>query len=358
MSENDARWMGMALVEARRGIGLTAPNPPVGAVVVADGEVVLGTGWHRRAGSAHAEVEALQAAIAAHGSAAVRGSTLYVTLEPCSTHGRTPPCCEAIVAAGIARVVYAVTDPSPAHAGRADQWLGKAGIEVVRSVGGKDGEALLRPFAKRVTTGIPWVITKLAVSLDGRITRPTGEPRWLSSPEAREDAHRLRAEVDAIVVGAETVRADDPALTIRGAAASERPGKPQPWRVVVTRSGRLPSGARVLTDAHRDRTLVVAGSESLASMLQDLGARGCNAVLVEGGGELVGEFVASGLADEAVVYVAPIWCGAGTRPATGSAVLDAARRLEELTVTRLGPDVRFRGLWRSGGAEDGGAVMA
>lgn len=210
----DEKWMGCALEEARKGVGRTAPNPPVGCVLVT-GEEYIGSGWHRAAGRPHAEREAIADALARQGADALRGSTAYVTLEPCSTYGRTPPCTAGLIEAGVARVVYAVADPNPVHAGAADAVLEKAGIEVTSGVLEAEATKLLRPFLKVQTTGLPWVIWKSAMSLDGRITRPPGEPQWLTCENSRLDVQKLRAEVDGILTGGETVRNDKPALTIR-----------------------------------------------------------------------------------------------------------------------------------------------
>ena len=196
VEDEDTRWMGQAVREAARGVGYTSPNPPVGAVIVSGGSVV-GRGYHRAAGSPHAEVEAIRDA----GAGRCRGATIYVTLEPCSTHGRTPPCCEAIRAAGIARVVYGSTDPNPLHAGAAGAIMRAAEIEVTAGVALPETDPLIEAFTKRVTSGLPWVVAKIGQSLDGRITRPPGESRWLTGLAAREDAHFLRGRSDAIVVG-------------------------------------------------------------------------------------------------------------------------------------------------------------
>ncbi|MFN0127910.1 MAG: bifunctional diaminohydroxyphosphoribosylaminopyrimidine deaminase/5-amino-6-(5-phosphoribosylamino)uracil reductase RibD [Verrucomicrobiales bacterium] len=306
----DHRFMAMALREARKGVGLTSPNPPVGALVVSAAGEILGKGWHRRAGGPHAEVVAIRAA---GGSAACRGATLYVTLEPCSTHGRTPPCVEAVIEAGISRVVWAVDDPNPSHAGRARNELAAHGIQVASGVLADQAAALLAPWRKFITTGRPWVIAKAGISLDGKLTRPRGEGQWITSERAREDACRLRWRVDAIMVGAETVRKDNPSLTLR----VPRPGKLQPWRVVLTKSGRLPADARLFTDDHRDRTLVV-GHQPLAETLVDLAARDVVTVLIEGGGALLAQAFSQQLVDEAVFYLAPLLCG------TGRPVIDPA----------------------------------
>jgi len=337
---DDARWMQAALTEAEHGVGLTSPNPPVGAAVVKDGRL-LGSGYHRITGGPHAEIVALQAAISSHGKDTVKGATLYITLEPCSTHGRTPPCCDAIIEAGIARVVYGSTDPNPAHTGRADSLLAGAGITVLSGACPDGAARLIRPFSKRVRTGLPWVIIKAGTSWDGKITRPTGEPQWLTSEDAREDAHRLRATADAIIVGAETVRLDNPSLTIRGAA--HRTGKPQPWRVVLTRSNELPENVRLLTDEHRERTLVFQ-NRPLIEVLQKLAGHGCNTVLVEGGGEILGQFFKNSLADEIVLYLAPLWCGNGTKPTSGSSPLPASVSLTEVDVRKIGDNVRLHAI--------------
>ncbi len=325
-STPDETFMALALREARKGVGLTSPNPPVGAVVVRGGEV-LGKGWHRRAGEPHAEREAIAAA---GGTAAVHGATLYVTLEPCSTHGRTPPCVEAIVEGGFSRVVWAVDDPNPAHAGRAAALLAAAGIAVTRGVRETEGAALLAPWAKAITTGLPWVIAKAGLSLDGKITRPRGEGQWLTSEAARADAMALRRRADAILVGAETVRRDDPALTLR----PPRPGKEPPWRVVLTRSGRLPETARLFTDEHRDRTLVFR-KQGLEPVLRDLAQRGVVTVLIEGGGTILAQAFAAGLVDEVCFYFAPLLCG------TGRPVIDPAYFAGGSVVL---PDVKWRSI--------------
>ena len=220
-------WMRLALREARRGVGRTSPNPAVGAAIVSAQGRLLAKGWHRGAGSPHAEIEAIRR-LARPGLA--RGATLFVTLEPCSTHGRTPPCVDAIIAAGFARVVVAATDPNPAHAGRGLQLLAAAGIEVIPGVLAAEATALNRAFNKWIVTGLPFVIAKCALSVAGRITRLPSEGPWLTSERSRADVHRLRAQVDAILIGAGTLRADNPRLTVRGVRGMR--GARQPWRVI------------------------------------------------------------------------------------------------------------------------------
>jgi len=298
---DDEKFMRAALREAKKGLGHTSPNPAVGAVVVRGGRIVA-RGWHHRAGEPHAEIEAIRALKRPEQA---RGTTLYVTLEPCSTHGRTPPCCDAIRELGFGRVVIGTVDPNPKHQGHGLTILAKAGIEVTTGVLTNECEALNRPFNKWIATGLPWVIAKAGMSVDGRLTRPPGEGQWLTSEASRADAMRLRSQVDAILVGGETVRADNPRLSIRGVAGFE--GK-QPWRIVVTRSGNLPTEAHVFTDEQRGRTLVFKG-KSLADVLRELGTRQINSVLIEGGGTVLGEAFDQRLVDEVHFYVAPLLCG-------------------------------------------------
>src|SRR5215210_6610852 len=224
--------MELAVREARRGVGHTSPNPAVGALIVSPRGRVLARGWHRQAGLPHAEIEAFRAL---RNPASTRGATLYVTLEPCSTHGRTPPCTEAIIRAGFARVVIGTLDPNPAHAGRGVGILQNRGIETVAGVLEECCRKLNTAFNKWIVTRLPLVVAKAGMSLDGRITRPPHEGQWLTSKASRADAHELRARVDAILVGGETLRTDNPRLTVR-----DVPGAKQPWRVILSRSGNLP----------------------------------------------------------------------------------------------------------------------
>lgn len=332
--------MELAIAEARNGVGRTAPNPPVGAVIVKDG-VVLGRGWHRKAGCPHAEREAIADAVAKRGREALRGATAYVTLEPCSTHGRTPPCTEGLIEAGIRRVVYACTDPNPAHAGRADAMLREHGIEVLSGVLAGDAEVVLRPFFKVQRSGLPWVIWKSAMSLDGRLTRPPGEGQWLSSAASRADVQRLRSEADAMLTSGETVRRDNPQLTIRDAVLLE--GRDQPWRVVVTQDvASLPGEAAVMSDAWKHRTLVRGGHAPLEEMLRGLvREQGVLSVLVESGGRFAARLAEAGLIDEVVLYLAPMLCG-GPVSALAGAGVDLA--LQGAQFEKIGNDVRLRAL--------------
>lgn len=337
----DEHWMQLALAEARKGVGKTAPNPPVGAVVVKDG-VLLGSGWHRAAGRPHAEREALADAFQKHGHEAVKGSTAYVTLEPCSTHGRTPPCTAGLIEAGVKRVVYACVDRNPDHAGRADEILTSAGIEVHSGVLKEESEKILRPFFKVRETGLPWVIWKTAMSLDGRLTRPPGEGQWLTGEAARADVQELRSTVDAILTSGETVRRDKPALTIRVPELLE--GRDQPWRVVFSdHPETLPTDAPLFTDAWSHRTLVHSGSD-LKDVLRKLAAeQGVLSCMTEAGGRFSAALFEAGLVDEVVVYYAPMLCG-GPAPALAGSGFNEALRLNETEFTRFGDDIRFRGV--------------
>ncbi len=360
MADDDTLWMDVALAEAAKGLGLTAPNPPVGAVVVRDG-VELGRGWHHRAGLPHAEREALAAAAARHGPDALRGATLYVTLEPCSTRGRTPPCTEAIVSAGLARVVYGATDPNPAHAGQAAPVLQAAGIEVAVGCRETQCRRLLRGFARAVALRRPWVIAKTAQSLDGRITRPPGEGQWLSSDASRADVQVLRSTVDAILTSGETLRRDDPSLTLR---IPHPHGDKDPLRrIVVTASGNLPPAAKVFTDPHAARTLVarigpggrppglpdavgflaVAGWPELLAHLVGLGV---HRLLVEAGGRLLRSLQDARLVDEWISYVCPVLVGGGSTALGGpdSPPPPFSVRLAEVECTPIGTDLRVRGV--------------
>lgn len=332
----DAVWMALALEEAAKGVGLTSPNPSVGAVIVRGGEV-LGKGYHRVAGGPHAEVEALRTA--RERGAEVVGATIYVTLEPCSTVGRTPACTDAIWQSGIGRVVYASRDPNPQHVGRADEVLRARGIEVRAGVLAERADELIRPFRKWIITGLPYIIAKAGQSLDGRITRPAGEPQWLTSEAARAHGRLLRQRVDAILVGAETVRRDNPQLTLRD--AGEGSAKLQPWRVILSRSGDLPRDAQVFTDVFKERTMVL-GSMEFAEVMKELAAHGITSVLVEGGGVVLGQAFAAGMVDEVHWFLAPMFCGGGRLAVEGPA-WPRSVRLDGVKITPLGDNVVVSG---------------
>ena len=331
----DGKFMLLALAEAKKGARLTAPNPAVGALILKNGRV-LAKGHHRRAGLPHAEIEAIRKLTPAQ----LRGATLYLTLEPCSSHGRTPPCTDAIVEAGIERVVYGITDPDTRHRGRASRILRKAGLLVTEGVDAKTAEScaeLNRHWNHRISTGLPWVIAKAGMSLDGRLDSPP-QRRWITSAASRHESMRLRASVEAVLVGGGTVRADDPSLTIRDIRIPE--GRLQPWRVVWSRSGKLPKKARIFTDAHRDRTIVIRGN-SLRGALREMGRRGISSVLIEGGGRTLGEAFDQKLVDEIRFFIAPVIQG-GLVPAVGgkgAAYNEEGLRLEEVTYRKFGSDV-------------------
>lgn len=331
--------MQVAIAEARQGIGLTSPNPAVGAVIVKD-DILLGKGWHRQAGQPHAEREAIADALSRHPAGVLRGSTIYVTLEPCSSHGRTPPCTQGIIDAGISRVVYGIHDPNPMHAGRAESCLQSHGVEVTSGVCTTECQSLIRAFAKKQSTGFPWVILKSAMSLDGRITRPPGEGQWLTSPKSREYVQRLRFESDAIITGGNTLCIDDPALTLRSKQLAISGQKQQPWRMVITRgsASQLPPKAQVFTDAYADRTLVQEQGD-LTAALQTLADADCNTVLVEAGGTLMSAFLDAGLVDEVALFYAPMLTGG---PDAGFAGVPTDIQLTDQCYTRIGNDILLR----------------
>lgn len=293
---SDSQFMQRAFDLALRGLGHTRPNPPVGAVIEKDG-VILGEGWHHRAGCNHAEVEAIRNAKRRGHS--TEGATIHVTLEPCSRPGRVGACTDAIVEAGIARVVFGAVDPNPTNRGRAKRVLARKGISCERSPKGSEEAELcaklIRPFAKHVLTGMPFVTVKLAMSLDGRICDKFGEARWISSASARSLTGKFRENVDAIMVGGETVRKDNPSLLSHGRRNDDL------IRVIVSKSGKLPRKAQVFTDG-RNETLVFADP---CEALRELGARGALHVLCEGGLKLATSLAKAGLVDRWVTVLAP-----------------------------------------------------
>jgi diaminohydroxyphosphoribosylaminopyrimidine deaminase/5-amino-6-(5-phosphoribosylamino)uracil reductase len=327
----DERFMRLAIKEATKALGRTAPNPAVGAVIVKNGKV-LAKGYHHAAGLPHAEIEALRKLPLSRS----KGTTLYVTLEPCSSHGRTPPCTEAIIAAGITRVVYGATDPDKRHRGRAATILKKKKITVTQGILEKECAALNAHWNHRATTGMPWVIAKAALSLDGRIDSPPYR-RWITSAASRKEAMHLRASVDAILVGGGTVRADDPSLTIRGLNLPKK--HPQPWRVVWSRSGKISKTCKLLSDAHRERTLVFSGM-TLRKALQELGKRGISSVLIEGGGKTLGEAFKRKLVNEVRFFIAPVIQG-GNVLAVSARISPA--HLTDVSYTTIGSDVMISG---------------
>ncbi len=287
--------MRRALELARKAGEETRPNPRVGAVVVKGGKL-HGAGFHRRAGDPHAEVMALRKA-----GVKAKGADLYVTLEPCSTHGRTPPCTDRIVAAGIRKVIYGAGDVDRRNAGRANRILQRAKIGVTRGVLREECENLNQDYRHWTTRKTPWVILKLGMTMDGYLAVPG--KKWVTGEQARAEVQRLRAGCDAILVGAETVRKDNPRLTVR-----TKKVEVQPWRVVVTRSGKLPKGAKLFRDRHQERTLVYR-KKKWSEVLSDLCRKGVSRLLIEGGAEVAGGLVKAGKVNEVVIYLAPILLG-------------------------------------------------
>jgi diaminohydroxyphosphoribosylaminopyrimidine deaminase/5-amino-6-(5-phosphoribosylamino)uracil reductase len=334
MTNQDEKFMRAALVEAKKALGQTSPNPAVGAVLVV-GNRIISKGHHRGAGRDHAEVECLRN-IAAPMSAR---ATLYVTLEPCSTEGRTAPCTNAILRAGVKNVVVGAIDVNPRHCGEGIVQLRNAGVSMREGVLADECAQINEAFNKWVVTRRPFVIAKCGMSLDGRLTRPPGEPGWITERDARRHAHQLRARVDAVLVGAETVRADNPRLTVRGVRRAR-----QPWRIVLTRSGQLPRQGHVLSDKFAARTLIYK-RKSLASVLKDLGRRRITSVLIEGGGEVLGEARDQRLIDKVQIYLGSILTGGAVVAFPGEGVEKTADALllRNIEYEQIGQTVSLRG---------------
>jgi diaminohydroxyphosphoribosylaminopyrimidine deaminase/5-amino-6-(5-phosphoribosylamino)uracil reductase len=333
----DHELMARALALAELGWGQTAPNPMVGAVLVRDGEIV-GEGYHARYGGDHAEIVALRMA----GERAL-GATLYVTLEPCAHHGKTPPCADAILTAGVARVVAATTDPNPVAAGGAARLLA-AGVEFEVGVGEKAARELNAPFFHAVHSKRPWVTLKLGVSLDGAIADSAGRSKWITNAASRRETHRLRAGSDAIAVGIGTAVADDPMLTVREAPV---PPRVPPIRVVFDRSARLPVDSQLVRTAGQVPVVVVADraapklahygvevivAQTTLEALESLKKRGVRALLVEGGARLAGELLGEKLVDRLVIFQSPRILGAGATGAFAFAPRETAADAPKLPV--------------------------
>jgi diaminohydroxyphosphoribosylaminopyrimidine deaminase/5-amino-6-(5-phosphoribosylamino)uracil reductase len=310
------KFMRAALNEAKKALGQTSPNPAVGAVLVV-GNRILASGHHRGAGRDHAEVECLRNFAASLPARA----TLYVTLEPCSTEGRTAPCTDAILQAGVRNVVVGAIDVNPRHSGKGIVQLRNAGVRVRDGVLADECAQINEAFNKWIVTGRPFVIAKCGMSLDGRLTRPAGEPRWVTGHSARRHAHQLRARVDAILVGAQTVRADNPRLTVRGVRSTR-----QPWRVILSRSGKLPHRAHLFSDRFSSRTLIYQ-RKSLATVLKNLGERGVTSVLIEGGSEVLGQALDARMVDKVQLYLGPILTGGSVIAFPGRGAENAASAL-------------------------------
>lgn len=351
--------MQRSIALARQALGTTSPNPAVGAVIVKDGRII-GEGFTLPPGQRHAEIGALQQA-----GEAAWGATLYTTLEPCCIHGRTPPCTRAIIAAGIQKVHLALIDPNPKVAGRGCAELEAAGIDTVVGEEAETAGELCEAFAKHITTGRPFVSVKFAMSLDGKIAAHTGDSQWVTGPEARSLVHQMRRESDAIMVGINTVLADDPLLTARD--QSDLPQTRQPLRVVLDSACRMPPSARMLGEP--GKTLVVAtdrapqervsrltatgaevvqtpagldGRVDLGMLLEELGRRDVVSLLVEGGGAVVGSLFDNGLVDKVYVFLAPLIVGGrgAVSPVEGEGVsrMADAWRVECPRIRQVGPD--------------------
>jgi diaminohydroxyphosphoribosylaminopyrimidine deaminase/5-amino-6-(5-phosphoribosylamino)uracil reductase len=343
-SPTEIAAMHRAMRLAAFGMASTRPNPVVGAVVLDPAGAVVGEGWHLRPGGEHAEVRAL-----ADAGERARGGTVVVTLEPCNHTGRTGPCARALVEAGVRRVVVAVDDPT-LEAGGGVATLRAAGVDVETGVLAAAAEAGNVRWLTAVRRSRPWVVWKVAATLDGRVAAADGTSRWISSPESRADTHALRATCDVIIAGSGTVLADDPALTVRD--SNDDPLPDQPLRVVVDTHGRTPADARVRDDSARSWIATAdelgadaSGRVDLSALLRELHRRGHVVALLEGGPRLAGSFLRDGLVDEFVAYLAPTLLGAG-QPAlvgTGVATLADALALDILDVQRVGPDVRISG---------------
>lgn len=359
---SDVRHMTLALRLARRGYGATSPNPMVGAVLVKSGKII-GRGWHRRAGGPHAEIEALRDAQKRGNNP--KGATLYVTLEPCCTHGRTPPCTEAIIAAGIKRVVVGATDPNPSHAGKGFKIIQKAGIAVLHGVLADQCTRLNEAFNHWIVHRTPFVTVKAAMTLDGKIATASGESKWITGEKARAYGMKLRHGSDAILVGVNTILADDPSLTVRGQGNIQHP---KLRRVVLDSRARTPLTAKVVSDEFAALTTIVVGHDApkkrvaalakhvnvlvapvkkssidLCWLLKKLGKENVTSLLVEGGGEVNASFLLGGFAQQVAFFYAPkILGGRDSRKAVageGAKSLAEVLRLSDVTWRRLGEDL-------------------
>jgi diaminohydroxyphosphoribosylaminopyrimidine deaminase/5-amino-6-(5-phosphoribosylamino)uracil reductase len=354
-SQADHIHMAHALQLAARGLYTTSPNPRVGCVIVKN-DVMVGSGWHQQAGQPHAEIHALREA-----GAAARGATAYVTLEPCSHHGRTPPCAEALIAAGVARVVVAMQDPNPQVAGNGLALLQKAGIATACGLLEMQARELNAGFIKRMVMGHPWLRIKTASSLDGKTALSSGVSKWITGASARQDVHRLRARSCAILTGIGTVLADDPALNVRDIETTR-----QPLKVIVDSRLQTPPAAKILSgaptliacaesDARRIAALEAAGAEirclpgeagqvDLGALLSILAQRGINEVMTEAGATLNGALIRAGFVDEWVMYVAPVLLGDAARglfTLAEPAQMETRHQLTIQDIRQIGADMRI-----------------
>lgn len=355
MNATDINHMKRALSLARKGVGKTSPNPAVGCVIVKDG-VIVGEGWHQKAGTPHAEVHALQQA-----GAKARDADVYVTLEPCCHSGKTPPCSSALIAAGVKRVVAAMADPNPLVSGGGLQALHETGIITECGLLENEARTLNRPFIKHITTGRPYLLYKCAMTLDGKIASVLGESRWISCEASRKLVHRLRAQSGAVMVGVDTIIADDPQLTVRHVRGRD------PLRVIVDSNLRTPESVKVLENTNATGTIIATietdqnthnryiqsgasimvcnqrdGRVDLDDMLKRLGTMGIQSILLEGGSRLAGEALRLGLIDECLFFYAPKVVGSdGFSPfaLTGITTMEQAFRFTTISSSKIGTDI-------------------
>jgi len=321
----DTDYMLKCLSLARRGRKWVSPNPMVGAVLVKNGEIIA-SAYHSHFGGLHAEAKVLKKA-----GQKAKGATLYVNLEPCVHHGKTPPCVDAIIAAGVKKVVVGSLDPNPLVNGKGVRKLRQAGVLV--AVGTRRGACvqLNRKFFKYIETGLPWVTLKLAQTADGFIAQKNGFSKWITGPRAGRFVHELRAEHDAILVGANTVIADDPHLTLHGVKGR------QPWRVVLDSKGRIPRDARVLNDKFKDRTLILANCrDAIKRVPTELAQQNISSILVEGGAQVADSFLKAGLIDEFYLFTAPQKFGEGLKTFADEKLLKDFKVVEK---GKIGPDL-------------------
>jgi diaminohydroxyphosphoribosylaminopyrimidine deaminase / 5-amino-6-(5-phosphoribosylamino)uracil reductase len=367
---DDIKWMHLAIVEARKGQGDTAPNPPVGAVIVKDSKLIS-TGYHKKAGLPHAEIEAISAAADLQ---QLKGATIYVTLEPCSTKGRTGPCTEAIKDAGISRVVFAVCDPNPEHAGRAVSVLQSAGIEVDTGILENEAAVLIAPFSKVMLKGLPYITLKMAMTMDGKIADRDGCSRWISGKSAGSIVQKLRHKCDAILVGANTVVKDDSQLICH-----DEPEKFRKRIIIASATKKMPLDLNVFSK-YQDRTILIVsedlrsdwiedyknsgvnvlevpvdvekGTLSLRCALEQLSKDGVTHILCEGGGQIAGELIAADLVDEFMFFVAPKFFGDGAVPVLSGQnwFLDESPEIEIKSTEMVGKDVLIKAIRK---CEDG-----
>jgi diaminohydroxyphosphoribosylaminopyrimidine deaminase / 5-amino-6-(5-phosphoribosylamino)uracil reductase len=359
IEDKHIQYMRRAILLALKACGRTSPNPMVGAVVVKGGEVV-GEGYHSRAGHPHAEIEALS-----RSGHYARSADLYVTLEPCGHFGRTPPCTEAIIAAGIKRVFVGMKDPNKQVSGKGLRSLKKHGIDIVSDVLKEECVKLNRPFIKVMKTGVPFVILKTAMSMDGKIATRSGDSRWVTGKLARNYVHKIRNQVDAILVGTETILKDDPRLTCRLKVGDVK----QPVRIILDRRNRIPFSAKVFKNSCSQKVIYVTGPDTSSSrlkilvskkvvvlkgkilksgfdikhLLKELASRGMNSILIEGGAELNASVVKAGVVDRVVAFISPMLIGGAHAPSflggQGVVKVKGAMKLKDINVTKIGEDL-------------------